>query len=407
MVLIHSDSIEVKKLKIATTTPQEFKGDKIEVEGLVLLSLITVEDQDTFDINLISKQAADVIIEAIKLIESFPEKIDKENEEIDKLNAKLPDGAKKKKKKELILPREMYRVDSVVVYPWAHLSHFLSKDREAMDVFPTIVKELKKAGIKAVHSPFGWYKSFSIKCLGHELAEMYRDVKLAIQPKEHVENTKFYLASPDGNLYELKNDSKGSVIFPDVIKGKEFADIRDFLNSEVSKKKRADVGKEPAHIKYMQKFGIVDFDNNTDKGNLRWYTNGVILMNLIRDHITDRCIDFGVVLVDTPIMYNVTNKRLTAQTARFPARTYWVLSGNNRFLLRFAGDFLQFSMFSEMNLLEKYLPLRLYEFEKLDFRREQAGEVIGLQRLRAFHMPDMHTLCKDLPNAIDEFKKQY
>ncbi|MHA1683335.1 MAG: threonine--tRNA ligase [Promethearchaeota archaeon] len=395
------------KLKVATSTPQEFDGDKMDVSGQVLVALMSIEDQDTFDVNLIANQAVDVILEAKGMIEGFPAKIKADNEEIKKYNENLKKGGKPRVLKELILPEDQYRVDSVMVYPWAHLSKFLSKDKNAMDVFPRVVEILKEKGIEAAHSPFGWYKAFNIKCLGHELAEMYRDVKLAIQPTEHHENTRFLLASPSGELLEFTYSSKGKVKYPGEIQGKEFKDLRDFLGSEVSKKKREDSGKEPGHIKYMQKFELVDFDKNTDKGNLRWYTNGVIMKNLIKQHIMDNCIDFGVVMVDTPIMYTVQNKRLTAQTARFPARTYWVISGKNRFLLRFAGDFLQFSMFEEMNLLEKYLPLRLYEYEKLDFRREQAGEVIGIQRLRAFHMPDLHTLCKDLPAAIDEFQKQY
>ncbi len=118
-------------------------------------------------------------------------------------------------------------------------------------------------------------------------------------------------------------------------------------------------------------------------------------------------IENGAVLVDTPVMYTVLNKKLTAQTARFPAKTYTVLSGNTRFHLRFASDFLLFNMFSEMHIREEHLPLRAYEWEQYAFRREQAGELSGLRRLRAFTMPDLHTLCKDLPQAADEFRKQF
>ena len=90
----------------------------------------------------------------------------------------------------------------------------------------------------------------------------------------------------------------------------------------------------------MKEFELVDFDPNTDAGNFRWYTKGVIMKNLIKSYLDEKLIDFGAIFVDTPIMYSVKSKKLTAQTARFPARTYWLESGNNRFLLRFAGDFL-------------------------------------------------------------------
>ncbi|GAH54573.1 unnamed protein product, partial [marine sediment metagenome] len=38
----------------------------------------------------------------------------------------------------------------------------------------------------------------------------------------------------------------------------------------------------------------------------------------------DKVIDFGAIIVDTPIMYSAKNKKLIAQTARFPAKSYWV-----------------------------------------------------------------------------------
>jgi len=49
----------------------------------------------------------------------------------------------------------------------------------------------------------------------------------------------------------------------------------------------------------------------------------------------------------------------------------------------------------------------LYELTHYSFRREQSGEVSGLKRLRAFTMPDLHTFCRDLPQATEEFKRQF
>ena len=38
---------------------------------------------------------------------------------------------------------------------------------------------------------------------------------------------------------------------------------------------------------------------------------------------------------------------------------------------------------------------------------EQSGELAGLRRLRAFTMPGCHALCKDMPQAMDEFRKRF
>jgi threonyl-tRNA synthetase len=53
------------------------------------------------------------------------------------------------------------------------------------------------------------------------------------------------------------------------------------------------------------------------------------------------------------------------------------------------------------------LPLRIYELTRYSFRREQRGELVGLRRLRSFTMPDVHAMCRDLPQVKKEFKRRY
>jgi threonyl-tRNA synthetase len=406
ILLIHSDGVEVIKNKEATSNPQDFPEDVINMEGLVLIAYVSIEDQDTYDTDLIAEQAAQVIEDGIIQISSFPEKVRKKNEEIREHNKLVESGkikGKTRKLVELIKDRALYRVDKVLVYPWAHLSKYLSSESSAMDVCPKIAKYLEERGIEARFSPFGWYKSFKINCLGHEVAEMYRDIKLAIQPEEQVKNSIFKVISPEGKELEIDFDDEQN---PLPLKELKNADFDLFLKSELGSR-RVDKSIEPVHIKVMKEFEFVDFDPNTDAGNLRWYTKGVVIKNLIKNFVEDKLIDFGALLIDTPIMYTVKNKKLTAQTARFPARSYWLESGNDRYLLRYACDFLLFDLFSSMNLKPHYFPLRAYEWEQYAFRRELEGELSGLRRLRAFIMPDLHTLCIDLDSAVEEFKKQY
>jgi len=406
ILLIHSEGVEVTKNKEATSNPQEFPESLIKMDGLILVAYVSVEDQDSYDTDLISNQGAKVVEEAILQITNFPENIRQKNEEVREHNKKVESGKIKGQQRkffELIKDRSMYRVDKVLVYPWAHLSKFLSNEMNAMEVCPKIAKILNDKGIEARYSPFGWYKSFKINCIGHEVAEMYRDVKLAIKPEEELKNSVFKLITPAGKEIDLNFDENQKLLPPKEIKDEDF---NIFLKSELGSR-IVDKSIEPVHIKVMKEFELVDFDPNTDSGNLRWYSKGVIMKNLIKNYIEDRLIDYGAILVDTPVMYTVKNKKLTAQTARFPARSYWVESGKDRYLLRYASDFLLFDLFSQMNLKPHYLPLRAYEYEQYAFRREQEGEISGLRRLRGFIMPDMHTLCKDLESSIDEFKKQY
>nr|MDO8086852.1 threonine--tRNA ligase [Candidatus Sigynarchaeum springense] len=412
----------MQKKAPAMAHAQEYDKSELKLDGLVLVCYVSVEDQDTFDTDIISKQGADEILAGIDLIQGFPKRIQDENAEIAKANEKLkrqaeaaaknpkvkPPTEKPRELKKLILDPSMYKVDKVLVYPWAHLSNFLSNESTASEVCPKIAELLKKMGIEAYYSPFGWYKAFKIECLGHEVAESYRDVKLAVLADEVRATSQFKIVTEKGKIIDLCDSSEESrkhAKVPEQYSGAGMKDFRDFIHSEVLGL-RAEEG-EPPHIALMKKFEIADFDEASDQGNFRWYTRGIIMKNLIRDYVEHLVIENGAVLVDTPVMYTVKNKKLTAQTARFPAKTYTVLSGNNRYLLRFASDFLLFNMFSEMNIREETLPLRAYEYEQYAFRREQAGELSGLRRLRAFIMPDLHTLCKDLPQAVEEFKRQF
>ncbi|MFX0010717.1 MAG: threonyl-tRNA synthetase editing domain-containing protein, partial [Candidatus Hermodarchaeota archaeon] len=169
ILLIHSDGVEVVKNKEATTNPQEFSEDFIKMEGLVLVAYVSVEDQDTYDTDLIAKQGAEVIEDAILQITNFPEKVRQKNEEIAQYNKKVETGKIKGKVRnqvELIKEREIYQVDKVLVYPWAHLSKFLSHEPNAMEVCPKIAELLKENGVDAKFSPFGWYKSFKVNGVG-------------------------------------------------------------------------------------------------------------------------------------------------------------------------------------------------------------------------------------------------
>ena len=88
---------------------------------------------------------------------------------------------------------------------------------------------------------------------------MYRDVKLFIQPEEHVTNAVFKVITPNGKELDLEYDDNQNLLPLKEIKDDDFL---IFLNSELGAK-RKDEGVEPAHIKVMKEFELVDFDINS------------------------------------------------------------------------------------------------------------------------------------------------
>jgi threonyl-tRNA synthetase len=63
----------------------------------------------------------------------------------------------------------------VLLYPYAHLSKNLGSPRKAKGFLNNLKQSLRKEEIEVHKSPFGWYKAFSLSCIGHPLAEGYRE----------------------------------------------------------------------------------------------------------------------------------------------------------------------------------------------------------------------------------------
>lgn len=306
----------------------------------------------------------------------------------------------------------------LVVYPFAHLSSNLEEVNRAMALFKYMVKEAEKSKIKVVHSAFGWNKAFSIDVKGHPMAEMYRSYPREYKEKGHPEKesnepqerkdeqvsasikeeekvvSKWYILDPKQGLIEVhKYDFTGH------------ENLKKFADYEI-KKVRAYLH-EPPHVQLMKKLQLVDYEPGSDPGNLRFYPNGRVIKTLLEKYVTQRVIEYGAVEVETPVMYDYQHPALKEYLERFPSRHYLVTSEEKEYFLRFAACFGQFLMMHDATLTYKNLPFKVYELARYAFRREKSGEVAGMRRLRAFTMPDMHTLCSDLKQAEDEFDRQF
>ncbi|MCP8318804.1 MAG: threonyl-tRNA synthetase editing domain-containing protein [Candidatus Methylarchaceae archaeon HK01B] len=64
---------------------------------------------------------------------------------------------------------------SVLIYPYAHLSKQLGKPSLAKEFLSELKNRLVEEKIDTHKSPFGWYKAFRLECIGHPLAEAYRE----------------------------------------------------------------------------------------------------------------------------------------------------------------------------------------------------------------------------------------
>ncbi|HHQ44771.1 MAG TPA: threonine--tRNA ligase [Candidatus Altiarchaeales archaeon] len=298
------------------------------------------------------------------------------------------------------------KVENIVVYPYAHLSSDLSSLDVARKVLDETYEKVSKK-YNALKAPFGWYKSFELRCKGHPLSELSRtitaegageaeaskDVSEALRKEDKIKSF-WHIMTPDGTLHDV-----------DKFDYSNCPNLRKFAVYEETKSRAVD--KKPPHIELMRKLELVDYEPASDAGNFRFYPKGKMMKALLEQFVTDRVLDYGGVEVETPLMYDFEHPTLSKYLNRFPARQYTITSDDKNFFMRFAACFGQFLMAHDATISYKNLPLRLYELARYAFRREKSGELAGIRRLRAFTMPDVHALCADLDQAMKEYKKRF
>ncbi|WP_457750765.1 threonine--tRNA ligase [Thermococcus sp.] len=323
-------------------------------------------------------------------------------EKVDEIN---PEEVVEKAITEIEDVAKQVKVERIFVYPFAHLSSELGRPEVALEILKKIEEGLKERGYEVKRSPFGYYKAFKLSCKGHPLAELSRTIvpgegvskeerNIALEKEEKELVSYWYILTPEGELIEAeKFDFTGH------------ENLKKFVNYEIHKNRIAD--REPPHVRLMLEQELVDYEPGSDAGNLRYYPKGRLIKGLLEQYVTEKVVEYGAMEVETPIMYDFEHPALEKYLNRFPARQYIVKSGDKKFFLRFAACFGQFLIKKDATISYRHLPLRMYELTRYSFRREKSGELSGLRRLRAFTMPDMHTVAKDIKQAMDEFKKQY
>ena len=299
--------------------------------------------------------------------------------------------------------------ETVIVYPYAHLSNALSSASFGAGTLRAIESALKQRpeAPGVIRAPFGYYKSFRLACKGHPLSELSRTLVPSQEPaaapvqEESAALKAEKVVKSDWRVYL----ADGSYVPADEY---AFGGSGDPLTQLYAYEREGSREAEdaPPHIRLMREHELVDYEPASDTGNMRWYPDGILVKRLLENRVTDLVTSYGGMEVETPLMYDYAHPALSKYLQRFPARQYVVKSEDRDFFLRFAACFGQYMIMHDMSASYRDLPVRLYELTHHSFRRERGGEVSGLRRLRAFTMPDMHTMVRDEQMAKEEFLEQ-
>lgn len=289
--------------------------------------------------------------------------------------------------KEILSIASKVNPNEIILYPYAHLSKELASPMEAIKVLKKIHEKLKSRKVKTHKAPFGWYKAFEIKCYGHPLSELSREIKITEKKKIEVleEEHEYAILTPDGKLIPPKNY--------------EFTDEEFKILVEKEALKKELPGGKSEIPAYCAKFAI-EWEPYSDHGHMRYGPEGALILDLISDYSWQvvRELNIPVFYVKGTNMFNLNIDAVKEHADLFGSRLYSLNVENNRLILRFAACHQQFSMLKDWIISYKDLPFGVFEVAD-SYRLEKPGELTLCFRLRKFYMPDLHILTKDLEEA--------
>lgn len=323
---------------------------------------------------------------------------------VEKCDEPAPEGIARYAAKVIMEQANMVKAERIVLYPYSHLASDLASPAIAIKTLQ-LLEESLKGSTEVVRAPFGWYKSFDLKCKGHPLGELARSVTLEMAETEEKEAKE--RAEPTKPSHFLVLTPEGKEISIDLAEPKSFLNLRidapllQLIKNEAGIKGEREA---PGHIKIMKKLELVDYEPASDIGHFRFYPKGTVVKDSLEEFAYDIAIkDLHAFKIETPYLYRMDEPDIAEQASKFLEKDYRLMVDNKEFTLRFAGDFGLFRMMKGATMSYKQLPVRVYELSP-SFRLEQSGECVGLKRLRNFTMPDLHCFCLNLEQGTSEYK---
>jgi len=357
ILLIHSDFLEFEvkeRTPVAEEVPPERRRGRLEE---VLVVFAAAEEDDGANVETVAENAA----------------------------------------REIMRVASDVRAQRIAIYPYAHLSPSLAQPKVAVGLLDLTAEKLRREGLEVHRLPFGWYKSFVLSCKGHPLSELSRTITAESREEGPVPSgppSRRIILTPDGKEHELdlSNIDKCRILGEDVM-------LRQFVLSEELGRKS---GEEPAHTRLMRRLELVDYEPASDTGHFRFYPKGALVKGLLEDLAVQLSEGLGAMRIETPVLYRADERDIAEQASRFYQKDYKIRLPNRTLLLRFSGDFGLFKMMQKTVMTYRQMPVRIFELSP-SYRLEQSGECVGLKRLRAFTMPDIHCFCRDLKQGMEEY----
>ncbi len=250
---------------------------------------------------------------------------------------------------------EKQKVESIVLYPFAHLSSNLEDLDKAAALYSHIKTYAKenKHNLNIVSAPFGWNKQLSINIKGHPLAEQSR--------------------------WYSNNNVKGQD------KQKEKKEKRIDL-SIVKKSDWSGLG-ENDHRTIAERMDLFSFQE-ISPGMVYWHNNGIIIYQELITFIRKLIRKNGYIEISTPALANIALWHVSGHIDHYKDDMF-ILGEDNDIGIKPMNCPSTIMIYKSKRWSYRDLPLRMADFDRL-YRNEISGALTGLFRVREITQDDAH-----------------
>ncbi len=254
---------------------------------------------------------------------------------------------------------------NIVLYPYAHLSSNLGSPDKAKKLLDKAEKLLKK-DFEVTKAPFGYYKEFELKCKGHPLSELSREI------------------SGGGGEENVSKKNRKNL-------------LRQISESKLDTRKL----KEYDHRILGKKMSLFSF-NDVAPGMVFWHNNGLILRKeLIKFWREKHKGDYKE--ISTPQIMDKKLWQVSGHWEKYKENNFITEYENRPFLIKPMNCPGGMLIYKTNPKSYKDLPLRVGELG-IVHRQELSGVLGGLFRVVQMTQDDAHIFCTE--NQLEkEIKK--
>ena len=312
-----------------------------------------------------------------------PEKLTKESEKekeikevlviftaIEKRDEKNPEIVKQYIENVKDIAKQV-KAKNIVLYPYAHLSSSLANPEFAQQVMIDAESLLKKGKEKfnVVRAPFGYYKEFELKCKGHPLAELSREIAGEGQEAGKIE---------------------------------EKYDYKQLLNQISKSQLDTRKLKENDHRIIGQKMDLFSF-NESAPGMVFWHNNGLIIYNELIKFWREEHSKAGYQEIKTPQILDKKLWQISGHWEKYRENIFLTEYEKRTFAVKPMNCPGGILIYKSNPKSYKELPLRMAELGVVH-RQELSGVLGGLFRVIQFTQDDAHLYCANEQQVEEEIE---